>query len=318
MTVALIFIASVLIALALGALTRWVDRKVTALVQARVGPPWYQPVADVLKLLGKETLVPEQSQGMGFLAAPMLGFAGACAAAAVLIGTLLGGEGFLGDVVVLVYLLTIPAVAVIFGACASGSPVSVTGASREMKMLLAYELPLLIAILTTLLRAGAGAPDFRFETVLAFQRDHGWLLYSTAPDGAGFAVSGIIGFVVALVALQAKLGLVPFDVAEAEQELMGGVISEYAGAPLALIRLTKMMLVCLAVVFLGTLFLGGFDFSTLGAGVASVLKYVAVLVLVVLVRNTNPRLRIDQILWVFWGPVTALAVLGLVLAAWGY
>jgi len=298
------FVLSVVIALVLGLATSWVDRKVTARVQARVGPPWYQPVADILKLLGKETLVPANSRKMGFLLAPLLGFAAACVAAAVLFGSLMSEKGFVGDIIVLIYLLTIPSIALIIGACASGSPVSVVGASREMKMLLSYELPLLIVVVTALIRSGG---DFRINSLVAHQAANGWLLLS---------IPGVIGFVVALLSIQAKLGLVPFDAPEAEQEIMAGVLSEYSGPALAVFKLTKAMLLCMLPVFLGVLFLGGFHFGGLGA-LWSVLKYVAVIVLVVLIRNTNPRLRIDQIMKLFWGPVTILAAAALVLAAVG-
>ena len=85
--------------LVLGLVTSWIDRKVTALVQARVGPPWFQPVADILKLLGKETLVPEGSGRTVFLSAPLFGFAGIILAAGLLGHVLLmPGKGFLGDI----------------------------------------------------------------------------------------------------------------------------------------------------------------------------------------------------------------------------
>jgi len=298
------FFLSVVIVVVLGLATSWVDRKVTARVQARVGPPWYQPVADIVKLLGKETLVPENSRAMGFLLAPLVGFAAACVAAAVLFGSLMSGQGFVGDIIVLIYLLTIPSIALMIGACASGSPVSVLGASREMKMLLSYELPLLIVIVTALMRSGG---DFRINSLVAHQAANGWLLLS---------ISGVIGFIVALLSIQAKLGLVPFDAPEAEQELMGGVLSEYSGPALALFKLTKAMLLCMLPILLGVLFLGGFHFTGFSI-LWSILKYVVVLVLIVLIRNTNPRLRIDQIVKFFWGPMTILAAAALALAAVG-
>ena len=92
--------------LVLGLITSWIDRKVTARVQARVGPPWFQPIADILKLLGKETLVPEGSGGTVFLLAPLFGLAGIAIAAALLGHIMIWPqEGFVGDIVVLVYLL---------------------------------------------------------------------------------------------------------------------------------------------------------------------------------------------------------------------
>jgi len=106
------FVLIVIGILILGLFTSWLDRKVTARVQARVGPPWFQPVADIIKLLGKETLVPEGSGRTVFLLSPLFGLAGISLAAALLGHVMLWpGEGFIGDVVVLVYLLVIPTIA---------------------------------------------------------------------------------------------------------------------------------------------------------------------------------------------------------------
>ncbi len=94
----LIFVIIAFGILVLGLVTSWIDRKVTALVQARKGPPWFQPVADILKLLGKETLVPEGSGRTVFLLAPLFGLAGIALAAALLGFVLLRPEaGFIGD-----------------------------------------------------------------------------------------------------------------------------------------------------------------------------------------------------------------------------
>ena len=117
--------------LIVGMITKWVDRKVTARVQWRVGPPWYQPFADVLKLLGKETILPEGA-GWGFLIAPLVGFAATCVAAAMIWAANVRPEwGFVGDVVVVLYLLTIPSLMIIIGGSLSGNPYGAVGASRE-------------------------------------------------------------------------------------------------------------------------------------------------------------------------------------------
>jgi len=299
------FLVIVLGILVLGLLTSWVDRKVTARVQARVGPPWFQPVADILKLLGKETLVPETSARAVFLLAPLFGLAGVALAAGLLGHVLLWPDvGFLGDVVVLVYLLIIPALAVIIGASASGNPIAAVGASREMKLVLGYELPSLIVIATIIYKSGF---DLRLGQIMNGQMTAGWNLWS---------ISGIIGFFVLLLSTQAKLGLVPFDVPEAEQEIMGGTITEYSGPPLAMIKISKIMLMAIMPLFMIVLLLGGVHFKGLSV-IWSILKYVVIIVLIVLIRNTNPRVRIDQAVKFFWGPMTVLALAGLILAIWG-
>ncbi len=204
----------------LGLVTSWIDRKVTARVQARIGPPWFQPFADILKLLGKETLVPTGSGRLVFLLSPLFGLAGVALASALLGQSLLKPQaGFLGDVIVLVYLLIIPTIALIIGASASGNPIAAVGASREMKLILGYELPYLIVIATIIYRSGL---SFRLGDIISTQVQNGWYLWS---------ISGIIGFLVLLFTTQAKLGLVPFDIPEAEQEIMGGIITEYSGPP---------------------------------------------------------------------------------------
>ena len=162
--------------LILGLITSWVDRKVTARVQARIGPPWFQPLADILKLLGKETLVPDEASRYVFLLAPLFGLAGIALSAGLLGYVMLfPGEGFLGDVVVLVYLLIIPAIALIIGASSTGNPIAIVGASREMKLILGYELPYLIVIASVIVKSGF---DIRLASIIEAQSMNGWNLLS--------------------------------------------------------------------------------------------------------------------------------------------
>ena len=124
-------------------------------------------------------------------------------------------------------------------------------------------------------------------------------------------------FIVGILYMQAKLGLVPFDIAEAETEINAGPLIEYSGPLLAIFKLTKMMMLVALPLFLLTLFAGGVSFRGWGIA-ASLIKYVLLIVIITVIRNTNPRLRIDQALKFFWGPVTIIAVAGIVLAFVGY
>ncbi|HVN67778.1 MAG TPA: complex I subunit 1 family protein [Candidatus Sulfotelmatobacter sp.] len=277
-----------------GLLATWVDRKVTARVQYRVGPPWFQPFADITKLLGKETIVPEGAVKYVFLGAPLAGLAAVTLIAAILFRN----QPFVGDLIVVFYLLTLPSLALIVGGSASRNPLSALGASREMKLVLAYELPFILALATVILKARS----IMLGDIVAYQTLVGPLIFS---------LSGLLAFIAALTVAQAKLGAVPFDIAEAEQELAAGPLLEYSGAPLALFRLTRAMLYLVLPVLLIVLFLGGID-------AWAPLKYLLVLIVIILVKNTNPRLRIDHALRLFWGPVTALAVIGFVLALFGW
>jgi len=295
------FLASTAGVLLLGLITKWIDRKVTARVQWRVGPPWFQPFADVLKLLLKETLVPEGARRTGFLLAPIIGFAAVAVAATILCLANFAGTGFMGDTIVVLYLLTIPSLMVVLGGSASGNPHASVGASREMKLILAYELPFVLAILAVIMGMGPSRS-------LALAKIAG------AP-GAGLfpAIGTVIGFLIAILCIQAKLGFVPFDIAEAETEIMSGPYVEYSGAPLAMFYLTRAMLFATLPLFLITIFWGGVRLSGLGP-LWAILKYLLIVVLLVLIRNTNPRVRIDHAVKFFWFGMTPLAVLAIALA----
>jgi len=303
----LLFVCASVGTVVLGMMLKWVDRKVTARVQYRVGPPWYQPMVDVLKLMGKETLMPISARGTGFLLAPVIAVAATAVAAALIWQALLRPQtAFLGDLIVVIYLLMIPAVMTIMGASASGNPHAAVGASREMKLLFSYELPLFLAIMVAVSRTGW---TFQLGGIIESQHAASPVLYS---------ISGVIALVVAILCMQAKLGLVPFDQAEAECEIMSGVYVEYSGPSLAMFLIDRAMLLALMPMLLIMVFWGGLNTAGWLWGVPAFLgKYLLLIVLVVLIRNTNPRLRIDQAVRFFWFRLAPLAVLAVVLALIG-
>ena len=207
-------------------------------------------------------------------------------------------KGFSGDIIVIMYLLTLPAIAVILGASASGNPLASLGASREIKLVMAYELPFIICLIVPVIKSHG---LLRLSEIINYQAVNGSFAAS---------LSGIIAFIVMIFCMQAKLGLVPFDASEAETEIMGGVLIEYSGMLLAIFKLTKTMLMVALPLFLITLFWQGFNFLTIW-------KYVILLVIIVLIRNTNPRVRIDQAVRFFWGKMTLMAVMAVLLAVLG-
>jgi len=290
---------------AAGLLVSWVDRKVTARLQWRVGPPLLQPFYDLVKLLGKEIVVPAQSSRLAFLGAPLVGLAGASLAAALVGSAAVHAQAsFTGDLIVVLYLLVLPSLAIILGGAASRNPLASVGASREMKLVLGYELPFILVMLVPIIQSGG---MLRLGDLLRYQAEHGSFARS---------LSGVLALVAAIPCLQAKLALVPFDQAEAETEIMAGALIEYSGAPLAVFRLTKAMLMVVGPVFLVVLLWGGFG-DTIGSALLGAGKYLVLLVLMILIRNTNPRLRIEHAMKFFWGPVTALAVVAVALAVAG-
>jgi len=282
----------------MGLVLTWVDRFVSARVQWRKGPPVYQPFADVLKLLLKETVVPAGASKVVFLLAPILGFAAMCVTATLLFYVNFFPQGsFVGDLIVLVYLFALPPLAVIIGASASRNPLSAVGASREMTLYLAYELPFLLALAVPVIRTGGA---IRIGDLVLAQQAGGPFLYS---------VSGVIAAVIVLICIQAKLGYPPFDMAEAEQEIMSGVLIEYSGVPLAMFRLTKAMMFFLMPCFLVTVSWGGL------ASWWAILKFLAIAVLIILIKNTNPRFKIEHALRFFWFILGAFGIAAVILAS---
>lgn len=295
------------VAFVVGMFAHWFDRKITARVQWRVGPPFFQPLYDFVKLLGKEVMVPEAGSRFMFLAAPMVAVAAVTVVSALLIRTIIfPAEAFVGDLIVIIYILTIPSQAVILGAFASANPLASLGGSREMKLILSYELPFVLAILVPVIKAGN---TIRLGEIIMYQGAEGATIAS---------ISGVIAFVIALICMQAKLAKVPFDAPEAETEIMAGAYIEYSGGALALFKLTQWMMMFVVPLFLMMLFIGAVNWRQSWLNLFfAVLIYIGLLLFMTLVRNTNARLRIDQIMRFFWVKVTPFAVLAVILAFLG-
>ncbi len=285
----------------IGLFASWVDRKVTARVQYRVGPPILQPFIDIIKLLGKETLIPEGASRLTFLIAPLVGLASVMLVSTLLwINNMNPADTFLGDLIVVLYLLAIPSISIIMGGFASGNPLASLGASREMKLVLSYELPFVLAVLVPVIKSGF---SFKLGDILTFQAHNGPIAGSW---------SGALALIVAIMCVQAKLALVPFDIPEAETEIISGPLIEYSGSGLAIFRLMKNMLLFTLPFFLIIVFMRGFR-----PDIISILKYIGVVALITVIRNTNPRVRIDQAMRFFWGRMTLTGVVAVLLALIG-
>jgi NADH-quinone oxidoreductase subunit H len=293
-----LFLASV------GCIIGWIDRKLTARIQWRKGPPWYQCFVDCLKLMTKETIIPINANKFVFTLAPLLALTSATIVGFMLFKINISKTGFLGDLIVLVYLLTIPALSLILGAFASANPIASLGASREIKLLLSYELPFILALIVPIIKSGG----IKIENIIASQGSHAIL--------ASF--SGFIAFLITIFVAQAKLGLVPFDIAEAETEIIAGPYIEYSGFLLMIFKLTRYILFLILPLFIVTNFWGGFIITGIGSLIKSILKILLIVILFTLIRNTNPRLRINQAVKFFWGPVTIVALIAVILAVFGY
>lgn len=292
----------------IGLFLTWVHRKLGARMQWRVGPPIYQPWADVIKLLSKETIVPETAHRTAFLIAPSLALS--TAILAFLIMPFVGKMpfDFVGDVVVAIYLMSMPAVAAMIGGSASGNPYAAVGVQREMMLMFSYELPFITAALVPIFKA----KSLRFIDIVNYQLSSGPLI---------FTVSGFLAFVVMVMAMQAKLALPPFDVPEAKTEIVAGPYVEYSGPLLALFKLTHAVMLLVVSCFISNMLLGGLVVSDWGSPIVimrdSALIAVKILVVVLIaafVRFYNPRLRPDQVFGMFWRTITFIAASALILS----
>jgi NADH-quinone oxidoreductase subunit H len=288
-----------------GGLLSWYDRKITARVQFRKGPPLLQPFWDFLKLvLVKETILPRQGSRFVFLLAPVLALFGATMAGLFILLPLLNIEtGFKGDIIVIFYLLTLPSFSYIIGSLASGNPIAAVGASREMKLIISYELTFLLVVAAVIMKSGQ---ELDLSSIIAAQQSDKPFIGS---------ISGVLLLVAGLFCIQAKLGNVPFDMPEAEAELASGIYIEYSGPPYAMIRLAKYIMLFILPAFIVALLMNG---MTGGTGILwLILKILGIVLLITLIRNTNPRLKIKQASSFFLIWMNLLVIIAIVLNTFG-
>lgn len=289
-----------------GAFLSWFDRKITARVQFRKGPPLLQPFYDFFKLLlVKETILPKNGSPLMFLFAPIFAVSGAVMAAVFILLPLFNiTTGFKGDLLVIFYLLTIPSFSYIMGSLASGNPLAAVGGSREMKLILSYEMTFLLVIAGIIMKAGQ---SFDLYSII-----------NTQQSGSPFigSISGVLLFIVGIFCIQAKLALVPFDMPEAETEITEGIFIEYSGSAYAFIKLTKYIMFFILPAFIIALLMNGFRLEGINI-LWAVLKVLLIVLIITLIRNTNPRIKIRQAMSFFTVWMNLLAVIALILIAFG-
>lgn len=282
--------------LAYGLVLDWARRKLSARLQSRIGPPWYQPWADTLKLCFKVEMPSAGVDDFLFTAAPLIALAGSLTAA--LYVPLFGVApiaGFAGDLVVVVYLLSLLTVG--HGLAGANTPdrFSLVGATRALTQLFAYEAPFLLALLGPALAAGS----WQIAEVAEYARTH-WLVL-TQPLGFAIAVLGLMG----------KLEMPPFDAPEAETEIVAGALTEYSGRRLAFFRLARQIVLVVGLALIAAFYLG--DVTNV---FAFVFKTLSVLALMTVMQTLFTRLRIDQTVAGWWRGGVILALGQLFFTLW--
>jgi formate hydrogenlyase subunit 4 len=302
-----------------GMLFRGVDRKLVAHMQGRVGPPIVQPFRDVQKLLMKESIIPRGAITWLFTAAP---FISVISTGALLLYIPLFGQpallGQYGDVILVLYLLIVPSLAFVAGGFASSSPYATVGAQREMIIMMSYELPLATVALTIAWKISqvSGANPFLLTTITSYPI---WNL--VGPLGIAGTALMLLALGVVTVGEAAK---VPFDIAEAETEIAGGMLVEYSGRNLLMFYLADVIKAFAMVAVVVALFVP-YNLSpyigvqmALPAGIIDglfflVKVFVIMFFSITLIRAGMARFKISQASAVYVLGMTAVALVGTLL-----
>jgi NADH-quinone oxidoreductase subunit H len=302
----------------------WVDRKLYARMQNRVGPLYtgqsgfLQPIADLVKLFAKEDLTPAAADKFMFNILPLISLAAVCASGLLvplwviwhptdIPGHLAAFTSFPGDIIVDAYLLAIPSFALFLAGWFSSSPFSLIGASRVLTQMFAYEVPFFLALLTPAVIAGS----WQIVNIMAFPWWEGGVL-----QVALRAIGQTVAFGVAVTCLQAKLERVPFDIPEAETEVVAGPLTEYSGKKYGIFRLQKNILMYTGAALVAAVFMPSFPLDKwMNPGIAAVIagiwlliKTIFVVSILSLIRASFGRIRIDQIVVFSWKYLAPLSL----------
>ncbi|MEJ2189580.1 MAG: NADH-quinone oxidoreductase subunit NuoH [Acidobacteriota bacterium] len=308
----------------------YAERKILAYVQARVGPNrvgpkgWLQPIADGLKLFVKEDLIPTRAEKLVFLVAPVLIFAPALAVWSVIpFGETFSIRGFeiqpfLADInIAILFVLAVSSIGIygiILGGWSSNNKFSLMGGLRSAAQMVSYEVPLGFAVVSVLLMAGT----LSLVGIVEAQRDAGlWFIFP-----------GILGFGIYFICGVAETNRNPFDLPEAEAELVAGFHTEYSGMKFAFFYMAEyanmLVVSSLAVI----LFFGGWlrPFPNVAwLGFLDVIppfiwyagKVLVFIFFYIWFRGTFPRYRFDQLMAVGWKWLLPLSLANVMLVALG-
>ena len=322
LTIAAIIGGSIILALLgafFGLLYRGIDRKLAAHMQGRIGPPIIQPFRDVRKLLAKESIIPDGGVSWLFQACPFIGLV-----ASILLLTYIPvfGPGALlegyGDLILILYLLIIPSLALVVGGFASSSPFATVGAQREMVIMMSYEFPLAVAIIAIAWRIShvTDINPFIFSTLAQYP-----IWNQVGPVGV---VGSLILLFTLLVVTPGEVAKVPFDIAEAETEIAGGLLVEYSGRNLALFYLADTIKAFAMVSLVVALFFPYNLSPVIGIGAAApavivdalffLLKvFLVMFISVILIRTAMARFKISQASYIYIMAMTLIGLVGLIL-----
>ncbi|MCL4555164.1 MAG: NADH-quinone oxidoreductase subunit NuoH [Actinobacteria bacterium] len=284
----------------------WWERKVAGRMQMRIGPQTTGPagilqtIADTLKLILKEDITPDQADVRVFRLAPLVVFVPVAMSLAVI--PFAAGFAPLDTSVGMLFFLAVPALSVIgilLGGWSSRNTYATIGAIRAAAQMISYELPRALAVLSLVVLAGSMRP---LEVMEAWSP---WWIVAVAP-----------GFIVYFIASIAEVNRGPFDIPEAESELVAGYFADYSGIRWSIFMMAEYGGMVAASLFGAAVFLGGWNWLP---GIAGILVFIALTLLLVTAmvwaKWTYPRLRADQLMSFAWTVMTPIALVQLAIVA---
>jgi NADH-quinone oxidoreductase subunit H len=283
----------------------WLERRGIGRFQVRPGPnragPFglFQPIADVIKILTKEDIVPNKADKIVHLLAPLVALVPALLIFAVIP---FGEQAILADLNIgILYIMAVSSVVVIgvfMAGWGSSNKYSLLGAMRTIAQEVSYEIPLVLSIIGVVALSGSLSMT---EIVKAQE--------------VPFLFLQPLGFFVYISAAVAEINRTPFDLLEAESEIIAGFHTEYSGIKFGLFYLTEYAEMLAVAAITSTLFLGGWQGPLLPPWLWFIIKIFAVFFFVFWIRSTLPRLRIDQVMGFAWKFLLPLAILNLLITA---
>ncbi|MGP8049273.1 MAG: NADH-quinone oxidoreductase subunit NuoH [Desulfobaccales bacterium] len=284
----------------------WMERKVSAHMQLRLGPMEVGPhgavqtVADALKLMGKELITPEEADRPVYRLAPIVIFLPVLLSFLVIpfSRSLIIRDLNVGIVLILAF-STLAVLAILMAGWSSNNKYAVFGAIRSVAQNIAYEIPLLITVMSIILMVGS----FRLSDIVAAQGSYWFVLVQP------------LAFILFITCATAETNRAPFDLPEAESELVAGFHTEYTGMRFALFFLAEYTNMFITSAVGAVLFLGGWQGPILPGVVWLLLKVYALIFLMMWFRWTFPRVRFDQLITLAWKVLIPLAFANLLITA---
>jgi NADH-quinone oxidoreductase subunit H len=281
----------------------WWERKISAHIQVRYGPMrvggwhgWAQSIADGIKLLLKEDIVPAGADRFVFALAPIVVFAAAFAAYVIIpFGPNLIIRDLNIGVLFYISISSLAVVGIVMAGWSSNNKYSVLGALRSAAQAVSYEVPLVVSILGVIMMVGS----------LSMVR------IVEAQQGIWFIVPQFVGFLIYLTAAIAECNRLPFDIPEAESELVAGFHVEYSGMRFAIFFLAEYANMFTVCAIATTLFLGGWHGPLLPPWLWFLIKTYFLIFVMMWLRWTLARLRVDQLMNLGWKYLLPLAFLNL-------